>query len=68
MQDILTALLGNLDALSLSIATALATGIVLTLKGGFSLVRKLAEKTPTALDDKIVDQTEAVLKDKAKDI
>jgi hypothetical protein len=58
----------NIDTLSLSLATALATGIVLALKALFSVARQLAKKTPTDIDDNIVDQTEAALKEKSKDI
>jgi hypothetical protein len=61
-------LIPNLDALTLSIATALAAMIVLGLKALFSLARRLAQKTPTALDDKLIDNTEAALRDKSRDI
>jgi len=67
MQNILD-LIPNLDALSLSLATGLATLLVLALKAVFTLARKLAQKTPTPLDDKMVDETEAALRDKSKDI
>jgi hypothetical protein len=58
----------NMDALVLSLATALATGIVMALKALFSLARRTAKKTPTALDDRFVDETEAALKEKGKDV
>ena len=58
----------NLDALSLSIATGLATVLILALKAAFAIVRKLAKGTPTELDDKIVDQTESAFKDKSKNL
>jgi len=66
MQDLLNAL--NLDTLGLSLATAIATGIILALKGLLGLARRLTAKTATAADDKIVDETEAALKDQSKDL
>ena len=69
MQDMINLITGlNMDALGLSLATGIATVLVLALKALFSLARKLAQKSPTAIDDKIVDATEAALRDKAKDI
>jgi uncharacterized membrane protein YesL len=72
MQDILHALLRflplNMDALGLSLATGIATGLVLALKALFSLARRWAQKTPSAIDDKIVDETEDAFKEKSKDI
>lgn len=58
----------NMDALTLSIATGIATLLILALKALFSLVRSLVRKTPTDLDDKIVDQTEQSFKDKSKNL
>lgn len=72
MPNLLHALLGlmplNMDALSLSIATGIATGLVFGLKALFALARKLAQKTPTPVDDKIIDETEEAFKDKSKDL
>ncbi|MBI3441723.1 MAG: hypothetical protein HY052_08010 [Proteobacteria bacterium] len=68
MQEILKALSGNMDTLGLSLATAISTGIVLALRALFALARKLAQKTPTTIDDKIVDETEAALRNKSQDI
>jgi hypothetical protein len=58
----------NVDAVSLSLATGLATLLVLALKALFFLARRLAKGTPTAIDDKFIDQTESALKEKSKDI
>jgi hypothetical protein len=58
----------NIDALSLSIATGIATAIILALKALFMLARKLAQKTPTDIDDKIIDKTEAALRDKSRNL
>ena len=68
MQNILNLLSGNIDTLSLSLSTAIATGLVFGLKALFSLLRKLAQKTPTAIDDHIVDETEAAVRDKSREI
>jgi len=68
MQDLLQFLPINMDAFSLSLATGIAAGIVFGLKALFSLARKLAQKTPTSIDDKIVDETEAALRDRSKDL
>jgi hypothetical protein len=68
MLDILNLLPVNLDALTLSLATAIAGLIILGIKAIFTLARKLAQKTPTKLDDKLVDETEAALKDKGRDL
>lgn len=65
LTDILTV---NIDAISLSLATGLATLLILALKGLFALARRLARKTPTAVDDKIIDDTEAAFKDKSRDL
>lgn len=67
MENVL-ALIPNLDALTLSLATALATGLVFGLKALFTGLRKLAAKTPTALDDKLVDETESAVRDQSRDI
>lgn len=68
MQDILNALLGNIDTFTLSLATAIATGIIFALKTLFALARKLAQKTSTTIDDNLVDETEKALREKSKDI
>ena len=68
LKNILQSLSLNTDALGLSLATGIATGIVFALKSLFSGLRKLAQKTPTAADDKIVDETETALRDQSKDI
>ena len=56
------------DTLGLSLATGIATVLVLALKALFTLARKLAQKTPTSIDDKIIEETETALKDKSRDI
>lgn len=66
--DTLVHLIPNLDALTLTLATALATAIVAGLKTLFALARRLAAKTPTTVDDTLVDETEAALRDKSRDI
>jgi len=72
MQNILNAVLQalpvNMDALGLSVATGIATAAVFGLKSLFSLLRRLAQKTSSSVDDKIVDETEAALRDQSKDI
>jgi len=72
MENILNALLQilpiNVDAVALSVATLLATALVLGIKAVFSFARKLAQKTPGTLDDEIVKKTEEKFKDKSRDI
>ena len=68
MQDILNALSLNTDAVSLSLATGIATVLVMALKFLFTLARRLAQKTPTTLDDKVVDETEIAFKEKSKNL
>ena len=66
MQNVIDML--NTDAIGLSLATGVATLLVLIIKAGFALARRLAQKTPIMLDDKIIDETEAAFKDKSKNI
>lgn len=66
--DHLLGLIPNLDALTLTLATALATGLIAGLRGLFALLRKLAARTTTAADDKLVDETESAVRDQSKDI
>ncbi|MFH1158774.1 MAG: hypothetical protein V1721_07875 [Pseudomonadota bacterium] len=72
MQDFLNVITGslflNMDAFGLSLATGIATMLVLALKALFAFARRLARKTPTEADDKIVDETEAAFREKSKDI
>jgi uncharacterized membrane protein YesL len=72
MQDILHALLQllplNTDALGLSLATGIATGLVLILKALFSFARQWAQKTPSTIDDKIVNEAEDAFKEKSKNL
>ena len=72
MQDTINTLLNllpvNTDAIGLSVATGIATVLIVALKALFTLARKLTQKTSSAIDDKIVDEAEASFKDKAKDI
>lgn len=65
MQDLLSLLPLDMDAFGLSLATGLAGAIVFALKSLFALARKMARKTPTTVDDKIIDKTEAALRDKS---
>lgn len=58
----------NADALGMSLATALATALVFGLKAIFSFARGVAQKTPTIVDDKIVDETETAFKEKSRDL
>lgn len=58
----------NLDALSLALASGIAALLIMGLKMLFSLLKKLAGKTPTKLDDDFIDRTEKEFKDKAKDL
>jgi hypothetical protein len=68
MQDILSLLPVNMDAIGLSLAGGIATLLVFILRALFSMARKFAERTPTVIDDKIVDETKKALKEKSKDI
>lgn len=61
-------ILNNLDALTLSLATGIATVLILALKAVFALARRLAVRTPTAVDDKLVDETVAAFKEKSRDL
>lgn len=61
-------ILNNLDALTLSLATGIATVLILALKAVFALARRLAGKTPTAADDRLVDETVAAFKEKSKSL
>jgi hypothetical protein len=51
------------DAITLAAATGVATLIALALKGLFALAQKLAAKTSTTVDDAIITQAKADLKD-----
>lgn len=58
----------NLDALSLTLASGIAALLILALKIAFSLLKKVAGKTDTKLDDDFIERTEKEFKDRAKDL
>lgn len=64
----LLSLIPNLDALTLTVATALAAGIVAVLRALFTLVRRLAAKTETTADDTLINETEKALEEQSRDI
>lgn len=66
--DHLLSLIPNLDALTLSVATILATGIVAALRGLFTLARRLAARTSTMVDDNLIDATEKAVEEKSRDL
>ncbi len=68
MQDLGFLLPANINALSLSLAGGIASLLVFALKSLFTLVRKIAQKTPTTVDDALIDETEKALRDKSGEI
>lgn len=72
MQDIMN-MIGqflplDMNTLTVSVATGIAMALVLALKAGFALLRKLTRSTTTTVDDQIVDKAEEIFKDKSRDI
>jgi len=68
VQDILNIFGANIETLALTLATALGAGLVLALKLMFALAARLAKRTSTALDDKLIDDTRRAFKDKSRDL
>lgn len=66
--DHILSLIPNLDALTVTVATALATAIIAALRALFAIARRLAAKTSTAADDKLVDETEKAVQARGQDI
>lgn len=72
MQDIISMLMqffsDNAATGTAALAGALATGLALMLKALFALAAKLASKTATDIDDKVVSGTRESFKQKAGDL
>ena len=58
----------DMNTFVLSLATGIAMVLVFVLKAFFAFARRLARKTSTDVDDKIVDKAEAIFKEKSRDI
>lgn len=72
IHDVLSMLISilpvDLGALGLSIATVLAAGLIFLLRALFNIAQSLAKKTPSAVDDKIVEETRSIFRDRSKEL
>lgn len=72
MEDIMNTLMqffsDNAAAGAAALAGALATGLALVLRGIFALAAKMAARTTTDIDDKLVSGTKDAFKQKVGDL
>ena len=68
INDVLQMFTMNSDAIILTVATGVATVMVFAVKYIFNLLGDITLKTPTILDDKLLQKIKDVFKSKIKNI
>ncbi len=68
INDILQVFSTNSDAIILTVATGAATIMVFAIRYIFNLLSDVTLKTPTILDDKLLQKIKDIFKSKIKDL
>ncbi len=68
INDVLQMFTMNSDAIILTLATGVATIMVFAVKYIFNLLNDIAKKTPTILDEKLLQKIKDIFKSKIKNI